>query len=276
MRECSGKNFILNGELKPAELFDNTLVYDGESVYEVIRLMNGSPLFFNDHMERLVASVRNQNNHLLADASTIARSIQKLIHSRKVKDINIKIVLNYKKRSQNWLVYFIESSYPTAAQFNNGVKGILFKAERKDPDSKIINHKLRQEINNRLIDEGGYEALLVNSDNMITEGSRSNVFFLKNDNLVTAPENLILKGITRKYIIDICRENDITVKFDCVNADDISGYEAAFITGTSPMVLPYCCIDEVGFNVKLPLIKELRRLYVLKAVESIKHFRPEY
>ncbi|MBK7133917.1 MAG: hypothetical protein IPH69_14175 [Bacteroidales bacterium] len=67
MRECSGKYFILNGELQPAELFDSTMVYEGESIYEVIRLMKGSPLFFADHMERLISSVRNQNNLMLAD-----------------------------------------------------------------------------------------------------------------------------------------------------------------------------------------------------------------
>ena len=35
MNECSGKKFILNGELQPSELFDNSLVYEGDSVYEV-------------------------------------------------------------------------------------------------------------------------------------------------------------------------------------------------------------------------------------------------
>jgi branched-chain amino acid aminotransferase len=53
MNECYGKNFILNGDLQPADAFDNSFVYDGDSVYEVIRTIKGSPVFFNDHMERL-------------------------------------------------------------------------------------------------------------------------------------------------------------------------------------------------------------------------------
>lgn len=276
MRECSGKYFILNGELQPAELFESTMVYEGESIYEVIRLMKGSPLFFADHMERLISSVRNQNNLMLADIPVIATSILKLTHSLKDKDVNIKIVFNYKNSSSDWLVYFIESSYPSVIQYNNGVKGILFRAERKDPDSKVINHKLRLEINSRLSKDGAYEALLVNADNLITEGSRSNVFFVKDDTLVTAPDDLILRGITRKKILEICNENNIIVRFECVHANSLSGYDAAFITGTSPMVLPYCCIDEVVFNVKLPVMEKLRRLYIQKAEESIKHFRPEY
>ena len=96
------------------------------------------------------------------------------------------------------------------------MKGILFFAERKDPESKVINHKLRSSIYHKLIHEGGYEALLVNENNLITEGSRSNIFFLKGETLVTAPDNVILNGITRKHILEICRENKIKVEFACV------------------------------------------------------------
>ncbi len=276
MRECFGKDFIQNGELQPAELFDSSLVYEGESVYEVIRLVKGSPVFFHDHMERLASSVRNKNKTLLADESFITESITKLLRSNKIKDINIKIVYNYNQGSQNCIVYFIESVYPSANQYKSGVKGILFSAERKDPESKVIDHKLRSEIARRLINEGAYEVALVNADNLITEGSRSNIFFLRKEILYTAPDNLILKGITRKHILEICRVNSIRVKFECVNADDISGYEAAFMTGTSPMVMPYYCIGDIKFNVKLPLMEELRRLYLLKVEESIRYFRPDY
>ena len=58
MAECFGKNFILNGELQPAVLFNNSLVYEGDSIYEVIRLINGTPVFFSDHMERLVCQCK--------------------------------------------------------------------------------------------------------------------------------------------------------------------------------------------------------------------------
>ncbi len=276
MNECYGKYFIQNGELQPVELFDSSLVYEGESVYEVIRLLKGSPVFFYDHMARLATSVSNIKKDMLADMSFIAEGIVRLLRSNKNKDINIKVVFNYNKGSQNCLIYFIESVYPSVVQYKNGVKGILINAVRKDPESKVINHKLRSDIANRLIIEGGYEAVLVNADNLITEGSRSNIFFLRNNILITAPDNLILKGITRKHILDICEKNNITVKFECVNANDISGYEAAFMTGTSPMLLPYCCINAVPFNVRLPIMEELRRIYVLKVEESIKLFRPEY
>jgi len=275
MSECYGEKFILNGDIQPAGIFDNSLVYEGDSIYEVIRMVKGSPLFFQDHMERLATSVRLLGKEPLADVPALRRAIINLTRSDRKKETNIKIVFNYNSGSDNFLVYFIEPIYPSAEQFKNGVKGILFSAERKNPESKVINHNLRSSIYHRLILEVGYEALLVNDENLITEGSRSNIFFLKDETLVTAPDNIILNGITRKHILDICRQNQIRVELRCVNVNDISEYDSVFMTGTSPMVLPFYCIDDKFFNVNLPLMERLRKLYMIKAEESIRLFRSE-
>jgi branched-chain amino acid aminotransferase len=196
-----------------------------------------------------------------------------LTKSDRKKEVNLKIVFNYNKESVNYLLYFIEPIYPSEDQYRHGVKGILFYAERKDPGSKIINHKLRSSIFQKLILDGGYEALLVNEKGQITEGSRSNIFFLRNETLITAPDGTILNGITRKHIIDICTENNISIKYACVKADMIGDYDAVFMTGTSPIVLPFYCIDDKPFKVRVPLIEKLRSLYIIKAEESIAMFR---
>ncbi|MCX6253998.1 MAG: aminotransferase class IV [Bacteroidia bacterium] len=275
MNECYGKKFILNGVLQTAELFDNSLVYDGDSIYEVIRMVKGSPVFFNDHMERLATSVKLQHKAHLADVPALRKDIIYLTRSDRKKETNLKIVFNYNNGSSNYLVYFIEPIYPSDEQYKKGVKGILFSAERKNPESKVINHKLRSSIYHRLILDGGYEALLVNENSLITEGSRSNIFFLKGETLVTAPDSVILNGITRKHILEICMENQIKVEFACVKVADIIKYDAIFMTGTSPLVLPFYCINDKFFNVRHPLIQKLRQLYMAKVEESVRLFRHE-
>ena len=270
MTECAGKKFILNGELQPAEIFDKSLVYEGDSVYEVLRLVNGYPVFFHDHMERLMTSVKLQKKDVLADSDMLRKAILSLTKVEKKRDANLKIVFNYNKSLTNYLVYFIDTTYPTKIQYQNGVKGILFFAERKDPESKVIDHRLRSSICNRLIAESAYEAILVNENNLITEGSRTNIFFMKKDTLVTPPDNMVLNGITRKHILEICKENDIRVDLDCVNAETIKDYDAIFMTGTSPMVLPFSNIENTYFNVKIPLIEKLRNIYLKKALQSIR------
>jgi len=272
MNECYGKKFILNGELLPSDQFDNSLVYEGDSIYEVIRMIKGNPVFFHDHMERLESSIRIRQKEPIAKMGDLRKDIINLVKTEKRKDINLKIVFNYNQDSNNYLIYFIEPIYPSEEQYKKGVKGILFYAERKNPESKVINHKLRSSIYHKLILEGGYEALLVNEENLITEGSRSNIFFLKGDTLTTAPDDKILNGITRKYILDICQKHSIKVKFMCVPVDSIQDYDAAFMTGTSPMVLQFYCIGDIYFNIRIALIENLRRLYFEKAEESIKWF----
>lgn len=269
------KKYILNGELRTSDLFNNSLVYEGDSIYEVLRMIKGAPVFFQDHMDRLSASVKMQGNEMLADFQTLRSAIVSLIRSERKREANLKIVFNYNNGVKNFLVYIIEPVYPTAEQYRNGVKGILFNAERLNPESKVINHKLRSSIYHTLILEGAYEALLVNEKNMITEGSRSNIFFLKGETLVTAPDNIVLNGITRKHILELCRQNNVKVELRCVSINDISEYDVVFMTGTSPMVLPFCTIDDRGLNVKSPLMEKLRELYLLKAEESIRFFRTE-
>ena len=275
MNECYGKKFILNGNLQTSEMFDNSLVYEGDSVYEVLRMIKGAPIFFPDHKQRLAMSAKLQKKKVLADIPTLRKDIISLTRSDKKRETNLKIVFNYNNGATNYLIYFIEPIYPSEAQYQKGVKGILFFAERKDPESKVINHKLRSSIYHKLIVESGYEAILVNENNLITEGSRSNIFFLKGETLVTAPDNVILNGITRKHILEICAENKIKVEFACVNVEELKQYEAVFMTGTSPMVLPFCCIDNNFFNVKVPMIDTLRKLYLRRAEETFSLFRAE-
>ena len=272
MNECYGKKFIINGKICSSDQFDNSMVYEGDSIYEVIRMIKGNPVFFHDHMERLESSVRIQKKESPARIDVLRRDIINLIKTEKRKEINLKIVFNYNQGETNYLVYFIEPIYPGEEQYKKGVKGILFYAERKNPESKVINHKLRSSIFHKLILEGGYEALLVNEDNLITEGSRSNIFFLKGNTLTTAPDDMILNGITRKHILEICRLNKIKVKFMCVPIDAMQEYDAAFMTGTSPMVLQFYCIDDIYFNVRIPLIENLRKLYIGQAEESTRRF----
>ena len=272
MDVCFGKNFILNGTLQPPDVFDNSMIYEGDSVYEVIRMVKGSPVFFQDHLVRLEKSVKIQGREMLAGFEDLRRDIIRLSVQESLGEVNLKIVFNYNNGSFNYLLYFIEPIYPTQDQYNNGVKGILFKAERSDPASKVINPGLRSDIFHKLILEGAYEALLVDNKNYITEGSRSNIFFLREGSLYTAPEDLILSGITRKYIIEICRENNIEVVFKCVRADEIGEFESVFMSGTSPVVLPFSQINDVNFNVRLPVMGKLRQLYIDKAENSIMRF----
>ena len=81
--------------------------------------------------------------------------------------------------------------------------------------------------------------------------------------------------IGMQTIMKICKENKINVGLECINADKISEFDSVFMTGTSPIVLPFNCIGNVVFSVRHPFLERLRNLYLIKAEESISFFRSE-
>lgn len=273
MSECYGSFFIRNGELTPSVLFDNSDVYEGESVYEVLRMMGSGPLFYDDHMARMASSVGYHGHKMLASPQEMVSQIVTLRKNAGVKEANLKIVFNYRESQNTSLIYFIEPLYPTQQQYREGVKTIIYHAERENPEAKVINHRLRSSIYHRLILSNAYEALLVDNEGFITEGSRSNIFFIREEKLYTAPDEKVLGGITRKHLIDICRVNGIEVIFEAVHEDEIVNYESVFMTGTSPMVLPIKMIDEIGFRVDNKLSRRLLELYMMRVKESLAAFR---
>jgi len=125
----------------------------------------------------------------------------------------------------------------------------------------VINHRLRSTIFRKLIETGAYEAFLVDRYGCITEGSRSNVFFVRNSELYTAADGEVLSGIVRKYVLEFCMDQDIRVHFQKVKTDDMDHYEACFITGTSPGVLPVSSIGTVTMQTGHPLVHKIMAGY---------------
>ena len=275
MKECIGSYFIKNGKKLPVEDFDDKMIYEGESIYEVLRMVGETPLFFKDHYNRLVNSVLNRKKTILSNYDDLRENIKTLAKTGKPNEVNLKIVFNYNNEKTNHLIYFIKASYPSERQYKEGVKGILFRAERNDPASKVVHKELKLLVESALFSENTHEALLVNDQNLITEGSRSNIFFIKNNIVYTAPDNLVLGGITRKRLINLCVENGIVLRYECVNADEIGEFDSVLMSGTSPILLPFKYVDNFSFDVANPLIEKLRSMFMRQAEQSVNDFNAD-
>jgi branched-chain amino acid aminotransferase len=80
---------------------------------------------------------------------------------------------------------------------------------------------------------------------------------------------MVLSGITRKYIIDICRREGYDLVFEAVKVSELPEFQSAFITGTSPMVLPVKSIEKHLFRTDNDIIRKLILLYRQLADDSI-------
>ncbi len=102
--------------------------------------------------------------------------------------------------------------------------------------------------------------VLFTYDGKVLETPRSNIFFVKGDTLVTAGSN-VLKGITRKIVIDIAQEMGIEVIERNVSTREVSNMDGAFITGTTKPIVPVSMIDNTRYDLSVTkhLLETLRK-----------------
>ncbi|HAF28669.1 MAG TPA: aminotransferase class IV [Bacteroidales bacterium] len=271
--ECYEKYFIHNFKLKQSSVFEELVLSSGISIYEVIKIEQGIPLFLENHLNRLFSSADLSNLSINESYCDLEKLISELINRNKATEGKIKLVIRFDKNSRSnekdLLIYFTPYSYPTADDYRFGVKIGLCKAVRTNPNAKILNTEARNKANEVIAKSTFFEVLLVDDHGFITEGSKSNIFFIKDSQLITPPESAVLNGVTRKNILKICKQNKIDLLEEKISISDIKNMDSAFLTGTSLNVLPVHFIEEIEFKTENKILKRLVKLYELSVVEYI-------
>jgi len=100
----------------------------------------------------------------------------------------------------------------------------------------------------------GYdEALLINHDGYIAEGSGQNIFIVKDGHVYTNGENAsILMGITRESIIQLCEDSNIPITITDLSQDILNSADEAFFTGTASEVTPIASVDDLSIGNGIP------------------------
>ncbi len=262
MKECIHHKFILDGEIVDCEMFNPAMIDVGTSIYEVVRVMKGKILFIHDHLERLQQSARLAGFTVWYSPDSLQVMISHLPALNGIMEGNIKIVCNHDPAGQDkFLAYFVSHHYPTQEQYEKGVKLMTYHFTRTDPHKKIWRPLHRAAVEEYIEKNNLYEVLLFDDHNRITEASKANVFFISGDEVFTPPVDLVLPGITRKYILKLCRNQQIPYNEEIITVGRLDTFEATFITGTSPEVLPVCQVNECLFNVDHPLLRLLVKKY---------------
>lgn len=249
LMECFNEFFIENEKIKERDSFEESFLKEGKSLYEVIRIIDGAPLFLRSHLERFYNSAKLEGLNLWLAEEEIKENINRLIEINKVSIGNIKLVFNFNKgKNNNFLCYFLKHNYPEDIEYKKGVKTILYHGERENPNAKVINMDFRKIVGEKIKEEKAYEAILVDRNGYITEGSKSNIFMIKDGKVITAPIEKVLPGITRQNIMDVCKNLNLKVEEEKVHYKDIDKLEGLFVSGTSPKVLPIKSVDEIEFK----------------------------
>ncbi|WP_035051410.1 aminotransferase class IV [Carnobacterium pleistocenium] len=251
--------YFINDQKTPVE---DTTVFnhlEGKTIYEVIRVQQGIALFLADHLERFKASAAATGLSLKDSDTVITQRIYQLISENQVTHKNIKLILN---TSKGLLIFFTKTVYPPQAYYLNGMHTTLFKMERIDPTIKTLRNDYQKAVLAEREKQQAYEVLLVDQTNHVTEGSRSNLFIVKDSKLYTSPAKNVLLGIVRKKTLALCETLGFEVVEENISVSKLTEIDGAFITGTGNNILPIQSIGDLQLNSTTnPIIKALMREY---------------
>ena len=253
--------FMINWQLCPSADFSRLYHVVEPSCYEVIRLMGGRPLFLNEHYDRLTATAASIGQVLPFSLGELEGHITDLAVANGASDYNVKLIFNDFARGGTVYLFFTPTAYPTEEMYARGVATDFLSSVRPNPHAKIINQGLRDDADALMAEKGLFEAVLVNEKNQVTEGSKSNLFFIRGDTLVTSPADTVLLGVTRQRVLRLAAEHGIPVSEEPIPAEGLSVFSAGFISGTSPKILPIARVGEVRYDVNDPLLRRVMALY---------------
>lgn len=250
------------------------LLADG--VYEGFRIYNGKIFKLQEHKDRFQRSLDE-----LKISYTLTNEIEEIFKNLYTKNsyknsdelfFYMQITRGVAPRDHGFpnqkmkpgIYAFLKEKKINKDAYNKGVKVCTVPDNRwARCDIKCISLIANCLAKQTALDGGFADGLFVH-DGVITEGTSTNVCFVKDNIVYThAATNRILSGVTRNFVLDLCKENNIKVVEFPITVDKIPSIDEAFLTGTTGEITPITKINDISIaNGKVGKItKELQKYY---------------
>ncbi len=226
-----------------------------DGVYEVIRVHRGRPLSMPEHLARMERGLRELGIGF-HEMGELAEAAGRLLNDNGLDAADATIYMQVTRGPAPRKHAFPSDAEPTVyavarpftpyadAHFRDGVEAILVGDDRwARCDIKSVSLLPNVLANQRAHEAGAFEALFVR-DNIVLEGSHSNLWAVFDGELVTYPAcNYILSGITRAQVFDFARELAIPAREGLVPLSRLFEAEELFLSGTTTEIMPIVRVD---------------------------------
>jgi len=264
---------ILDGENAKISVFDRGFIF-GDGIYEVMVQIGGRFFYETAHLGRLSGCLKKINIDF--EVATLKKDIARLLEACRLKDedclLYIQVTRGVAPRQHAFptksvptvMMYAVPKLLPDSNTVNAAViSGNDFRWSRCDIKmTSLLGNVMANEL---AMQQQCYEMVLVR-EGIITEASHCNVFFVKDTTVYTHPANeFILNGITRKIVLELCRDLKIQVIEQGVPLTSIATMDEAFLTGTSTQIAAIRQIDAHSFyknNEIGPVTKRLQDAFL--------------
>ena len=244
------KEVFLNGEWINSEkafvsVFDRGFLL-GDGIYEVTPFYDGKPFRLKDHLDRLQHCLNEIQIEF--DAFSLQEIMLEAVSRSGFFQSDCAVYLQITRGVAPRTHFFPEQIQPTVLLyafpavlngFENKQASVLVSEDLRwhRCDVKSISLMANIKANNQAHSLGLDENLLVR-DGFFTEGSHTSVFFVKKHRIFTHPEGPhILSGITRKVILEMCREMDLELSEKALHINELKDVDEVFLTGTTTQIL---------------------------------------
>lgn len=244
----------------------------GDGVYEVVRVYDGEPFLLKEHMDRLVKSCEAIDLKLPYSLKKIEEILLEGLNRSELKEAEIYFQITRG-------IHARQHHYPdTPSVFSMVVRPAReVDSSLKETGAKVLTTEDERWLNcyikslnllpnvmakQKAKENGCFEAILVR-DGVVTEGSSTNVFAVKDGTIYTHPATKrILHGITRAQVIKLAEELDIPVVEEAFSVEFMKNSDEVFITSTSIEVMPVAQVDDVVLSRENLVTRKLMEAFV--------------
>ena len=274
----------INGELfhrdkAKISVFDSGFLL-GDGVWEGIRLHNSKLLFIDEHLNRLFESARGISLNITLSKHDIISEIEKvLVKNSMINEVHIRLIISrgnkitpYQNPNANIgpinFVIIPEYKKTNPDTYKNGITIGRVKTIRP-PDNILSTHyntlsKLNCILASIEANELNYDEGIMNDPyGNISTCNSTNLFFIKNGQVLTSTGEFCLNGVTRGKALLICKRNGIAYDEKNFTFEDIEDCEEAFVTGTFAGIIPVSKIEnrDLKSTNSDSLVNKIRFLY---------------
>lgn len=273
----------LNGALVPraearVSVFDSGFIA-GDGVWEGLRLHRGHLLFLDAHLDRLFQGAAAIGLDIgLTRADLVARLNAICAANGMTDGVHLRLMVTRgEKRTPSQdpaqtigpatvvIVAEFKLPHPELARIGLTLATAAIRTTRPDQFDLRLNSHSRLPLIMALLQArqaGADEALMLDDAGCIASCNATNFFFVRAGVVCTSGDRSCFAGITRRWVIALCRENGIALDIGAHALYDLAGADEAFVTGTFGGVTPVRAIDGRGFgSVPGPVTLRLKGLY---------------
>ena len=223
----------------------------GYGVFDFLRTYNGKPLNLRRNLRRLQTSARHVLLHLPWSIDELEQIVLDTLSRNTIPEVSIRIVVTggmavdgiTPPETPSLLVLVTPVPIYPAECYSQGVKVITVETERYIPGAKTINYIPAIMALRKAKAANALEALYVNRQQHILEGTTTNFFIFQGSKLIT-PGDDILPGITRDVVLELA-QNSFEVIERPILFDDLPLADEAFITASNKEIMPVRQVNDV-------------------------------